>query len=255
MNYFIKNLLLAIVISTSHTSHAQLPRPDTIATNMGNLVIQPIFHGALVLKWNGKTIYIDPYNGAEAYKNLPAPDLILITDIHPDHLDLATLNALNTSKAQFIVPQAVAGELPPAYSGKVTVVNNDATTIQAGITITAIPMYNLPETPDTRHPKGRGNGYVLQLGNKRLYISGDTGDIPEMRSLKNIHIAFVCMNLPYTMSVEQAASAVLDFKPQIVYPYHFRGKKGFSDTRAFKTLVNNDDEKIEVRLKDWYMKN
>ena len=254
MNCIRKYLLLLAVLAGTYPVFAQLPAPDKIETNMGSLVIQPIFHGALVLKWNGKTIYIDPYNGAEAYKNLPAPDLVLITDIHPDHLDLATLNTLNTSRAQFIVPQAVANELPAAYAGKVTVVNNDATTIQAGITITAIPMYNLPETPDTRHPKGRGNGYVLQLGNKRLYISGDTGDIPEMRSLKNIDIAFVCMNLPYTMSVEQAASAVLDFKPQIVYPYHFRGKKGFSDTRAFKTLVNNDNKKIEVRLKDWYMK-
>lgn len=254
MKVLVKYFLALAALTGMYPVYAQLPKPDIIETSMGSLMIQPIFHGALVLTWNNKTIYIDPYNGAEAYKNLPAPDLILITDIHPDHLDLATLNALNTSKAQFIVPQAVAGKFPPAYSGKVTIVNNDATTIQAGITITAIPMYNLPETPDTRHPKGRGNGYVLQLGNKRLYISGDTGDIPEMRSLKNIDIAFICMNLPYTMSVEQAASAVLDFTPKIVYPYHFRGKNGYSDTKAFKTLINKDNEKTEVRLRDWYMK-
>ena len=101
--------------------------------------------------------------------------------------------------------------------------------------------------------KGRGNGYVLNIGGKNFYISGDTEDIPEMRSLKNIDVAFLCMNLPFTMSVEQAADAVLEFKPKIVYPYHYRGQDGFSDTQKFKTLVNSGDASIDVRLKDWYV--
>ena len=119
---------------------------------------------------------------------------------------------------------------------------------QLGIGITAIPMYNLPETPDAFHTKGRGNGYVLTIGGKNIYISGDTEDIPEMRALKNIDIAFVCMNLPYTMPPDQAAQGVLAFKPKIVYPYHYRGQ----DVNIFKNLVNTGDKNIEVRLRNWY---
>ena len=130
--------------------------------------------------------------------------------------------------------------------------NNGSSMDWQGITIEAIPMYNLPETDDSRHPKGRGNGYVLTLGGKKLYISGDTEDISEMRSLKGIDVAFVCMNLPYTMDINQAASAVLEFKPKVVYPYHYRGQGGLSDVDQFKKLVNTGDKKIEVRLAKWY---
>ncbi|MEO8732935.1 MAG: MBL fold metallo-hydrolase, partial [Flavobacteriales bacterium] len=118
--------------------------------------------------------------------------------------------------------------------------------------ITAMPMYNLPDSPTAFHPKGRGNGYVLTFGGKRIYISGDTQGIPEMRALKNIDIAFVCMNLPYTMDVDEAADAVLAFKPKVVYPYHYRGKDRFSDVKKFKALVNAKDPAIEVRQEDWY---
>lgn len=113
-------------------------------------------------------------------------------------------------------------------------------------------MYNLPESPDSRHTKGRGNGYILQLGGKKVYISGDTEDIPEMRALEGIDVAFVCMNLPYTMDINQAASAVLEFKPKIVYPFHFRGQGGLSDVEGFKKLVNDGDASIDVRLREWY---
>jgi len=233
-------------------SNAQLTTPDTIATSNGNVVVQPIFHAALVLEWNGKSIYIDPFNGADAYKTLQKPDLVLITDIHGDHMDMKTLQALDLSAATFVVPQAVADKLPAEWKQKLVILNNGSTTEQSGISVTAIPMYNLPNDSAARHTKGRGNGYVLNIGGKNFYISGDTEDIPEMRSLKNIDVAFVCMNLPFTMSVEQAASAVLEFKPKIVYPYHYRGQGGFSDTQKFKTLVNNSDTSIDVRLKDWY---
>lgn len=230
----------------------QRPAADQIQTKEGPITIQPVFHGALVLTWNNKTIYIDPYGGAKAYTGLAAPDLILITDIHQDHLNIETLKSIITTNATFIVPQAVADKLPAEMKSKMIVLNNGKNTVEKGIAVSAIPMYNLPEASDSPHTKGRGNGYMLDLGGKTIYISGDTEDIVEMRTLKNIDVAFVCMNLPYTMDINQAASAVLDFKPKIVYPYHYRGQDGLSDTEAFKKLVNEKNEKIEVRLRNWY---
>ena len=121
-------------------------------------------------------------------------------------------------------------------------------TSQMAMMVKAMPMYNLPEADDSHHRKGRGNGYILTLGGKSVYISGDTEDIPEMRKLEKIDVAFVCMNLPYTMNIDQAASAVLEFKPKIVYPYHYRGQ----DIKSFQKLVNKKNKKIDVRLRDWY---
>ena len=248
-----KTIILFLFAFTITKTNAQLTTPDTIATSGGNVIVQPVFHAALVLEWNGKSIYIDPYNGAQAYKTLKKPDLVLITDIHGDHMDMQTLQALDLNSATLIVPQAVADKLPTEWKEKIVVLKNGNTTERSGISISAIPMYNLPNDSTARHTKGRGNGYILTLGGKKFYISGDTEDIPEMRGLKNIDVAFVCMNLPFTMSVEQAASAVLDFKPKIVYPYHYRGQGGFSDTQKFKMLVNKGNPSIDVRLKDWYV--
>ncbi len=219
---------------------------------MGDLKIQPIFHSSLFLQWNNLTIYIDPYGGQNAFKNMIDPDLIIITDIHGDHLDLETLKSIHTDKAIFIAPEAVAEKLPPIYHKNLIVLNNNETTEQLGIKIKALPMYNLPDVLDSKHPKGRGNGYILNLGNQQIYISGDTEDINEMRNLKNIDVAFVCMNLPYTMDIHQAASAVLEFKPKIVYPFHYRGKPDMSDVQVFKKLVNDKNPNIEVRLRNWY---
>jgi len=247
-----KQIFLFLFAFTSLALVAQRPATDQIQTIKGPLIIQPVFHGALVLTWDKKTIYVDPYGGAKAFEGLAAPDLILITDIHQDHLDLKTLEAINTSKATFIVPAAVADKLPESLKSKAVVLANENSTIQQGISFTAIAMYNLPEEPDAKHTKGRGNGYVFNLGGKTVYISGDTEDIPEMRQLKNIDVAFVCMNLPYTMDINQAASAVLEFKPKTIYPYHYRGQGGLSDTEAFKKLVNSGDAHIDVRLKNWY---
>jgi L-ascorbate metabolism protein UlaG (beta-lactamase superfamily) len=151
-----------------------------------------------------------------------------------------------------IVPQAVADKLPETLKAKAVVIGNGQTIVQKDISIMAIPMYNLPETAESRHPKGRGNGYVLTFGNKKLYLSGDTSGIPEMRALKGIDVAFVCMNLPYTMDINEAAQAVSDFKPKVMYPYHYRGQGGLSDTEAFKKLVNEKDKSIDVRLRNWY---
>jgi L-ascorbate metabolism protein UlaG (beta-lactamase superfamily) len=232
--------------------HAQRPQPDIIPTKAGNITIQPITHGSVVLTWNKKTIYVDPYGGIEGYKGLAAPDLILITDLHPDHMDIRTLEAINTAKAKIIAPPAVFDKMTAALRKKTMIVKNGGKTKQLGASIRAIPMYNLPESREAMHPKGRGNGYVLNIGGKNIYFSGDTGDIAEMRSLKGIDVAFVCMNLPYTMDIEHASSGVLAFKPKIVYPYHYRGKGGLSDIAAFKKMVNISNSNIEVRLRNWY---
>jgi L-ascorbate metabolism protein UlaG (beta-lactamase superfamily) len=242
-------LLLLIV---SAVSWAQLPAPDAIKTSKGDLKVQPLNHATLALTWGGKTIYADPYGGAKTFNGIAAPDLIVITDIHGDHFDASTLDALDLRKAIIVAPKAVADLMSDKLKAKTTVLNNGQTIEKLGVSITGVPMYNLPESADAKHTKGRGNGYVLKFGDKSVYISGDTAGVPEMRALKNIDVAFVCMNLPYTMDINEASSAVLDFKPKIVYPYHFRGQNGFSDTEAFKKLVNNGDGKIDVRLRDWY---
>ena len=249
---YFKYSIIIFLLFNSTICLAQRPDSEIIKTNNGDLVIQPILHGTLVLQWNDQTIYVDPYGGVNAFKDIDQPNLILITDIHGDHLDLNTLKALKTDKVIFIAPQAVADKLPEEYHKNLIIINNDGETKQLGISIKAIPMYNLPEETDAKHPKGRGNGYLLKLGGKTIYISGDTEDIVEMRNLKNIDIAFICMNLPYTMDINQAANAVLDFKPKIVYPYHYRGKPDMSDTEAFKNLVNKENSNIEVRLRNWY---
>lgn len=228
------------------------PTFDVIKTNKGDLMISPVQHATFVMTWNGKTIYVDPTGGADSFTKFKAPDFIFITDIHGDHFDVKTLEALNTSAATIIVPQAVADLTPSSLKSNLLIVGNLQRVKTKGLTVTAVPMYNLPETSDSRHPRGRGNGYVIKLGNKKVYISGDTEDIVEMRKLKGIDAAFVCMNLPYTMDINQAASAVLDFKPEIVYPYHYRGQNGLSDVGKFKELVNGDNFKVDVKLLKWY---
>ena len=250
-------LLTAVLAAFTTQTQAQTtvaPRAaaDQIATKKGPLTVQPITHGSVVFTWNGKTIYVDPYGGAAAYAGLAAPDVVLITDIHGDHLDPKTLAGLPVSNALMIVPKAVAEQLPAEYKSHVRILSNGQKLDTLGMSVAAIPMYNLPEAADAPHTKGRGNGYVLGLGGKNVYLSGDTEDIPEMRALKNIDVAFVCMNLPYTMDVNQAAQGVLAFKPGIVYPYHYRGQNGLSDVAGFKKQVNAGDKKIDVRLRNWY---
>lgn len=225
---------------------------ESAAQAVDSIEVHPIFHASLVLQYGATTIYVDPYDGAERFTGYPAPDLVLITDAHPDHLDTATLAGLALGHARIVAPQAVKELLPARMQAICTVLHNGDTTGIAGTPIEAVPMYNLPPSPDAMHPPGRGNGYVLTLGGKRIYISGDTQGIPEMRALKDIDIAFVCMNLPYTMDVDEAADAVLAFRPKVVYPYHFRGKEGFSDVQRFKELVAAGNPAIDVRLADWY---
>lgn len=248
-----QNLLIAMtMIALSLNAQAQLPAPDKIESANGAITIQPVTHGSLVLMWNDVIIYIDPYGGGQLYQTLPKPDLVLITDIHGDHLNPETLAAIDLERATIVAPQAVVDQLTPALREKASVLANGETIRKMDIDIQAIPMYNLPDDKDARHSKGRGNGYVISPGGKRIYVSGDTEDIPEMRALKNIDIAFVCMNMPYTMDINQAASAVLEFKPKVVYPYHYRGQGGLADVEGFKKLVNKGNKSIDVRLRNWY---
>lgn len=241
-----------MIAAASLNMYAQKAPLQTIETKSGNLQIQPVTHATFVMTYNNKTFYVDPTGGSAAFTGIAKPDIIVITDIHGDHCDPKTVDAIKTSNTIFIVPKAVAALLNGVDPSKLVVLNNGENTMKEGVSFTAIPMYNLPENSESRHTKGRGNGYVINFGGKNVYISGDTEDIPEMRHLKNIDVAFVCMNLPYTMDINQAASAVLEFKPKIVYPYHYRGQGGLADVNAFKKLVNDGDKNIEVRLVNWY---
>ncbi len=223
-------------------------------TSESSVKVTPISHATMVLHLGGQVIYTDPVGGAEAFAGQPAPNIILVTDIHGDHLNPETLNAVSKEDTVIVVPQAVSDMLPKDLPGTVIVLDNGKKTPLKGVEIEAIPMYNLPESEDARHTKGRGNGYVLSADGKRVYIAGDTSATPEMRALKNIDSAFVPMNLPFTMSVEEAAEGVLAFKPKVVHPYHYRGQDGLADINKFKELVNAKDPNIKVDLLNFYPK-
>ena len=218
--------------------------------DFGSVKITPIYHAALLIQAGGKNIYVDPAKPA-SFTGLPKADLILITDIHGDHVDQdqASIKAINKPDTEVWAPAAVQKVVTRAK-----VISNGETKKWENWTIEAIPMYNMTRGPEAGkyfHDKGRGNGYVLTYQGKRFYISGDTEAIPEMKALKNIDVAFVCMNLPYTMTTDEAAEAVKAFHPKVVIPYHYRGNPP-SDLNAFKQKLEGTG--IEVRLLDWYPK-
>ncbi len=241
-----KSPLLDSEISTHETS-----QPEVVEL-ASEVKIIPIEHATAVLEWNGLTIYIDPFGGVKAFEGQKRPDLILITDIHGDHFSPETLNEINSDNVKIIAPKAVVDKMSESIRVNTQIMANGESKEIEGITIEAIPMYNLREEAKKFHEKGRGNGYVLNIGGERIYFSGDTEDIPEMRNLKNIDKAFICMNLPYTMTEERAADAVLDFKPKQVYPYHYRGQPDVSNVAKFKEIVNAANTEIEVVQLDWY---
>jgi len=251
-----KRIILFLLCAVIYTStKAQLAKPDAYSTKKGTLIIQPLIHSSMILTWNTKHIYINPSNIEELNFNFPKADVVFITDIHGDHLNIKTLQKIINSNTILVMPLAVQLKLKDTdLKNTIITMRNGENRKIVGIRVSAIPMYNLPESDNSYHVKGRGNGYVLNFKGKRVYISGDTADVKEMRSLKNIDIAFICMNLPYTMTVEKAASAVLDFKPKIVYPFHYRGKGGFSDVNKFKSIVNQSNTAIYIKLKNWYPK-
>ncbi len=218
---------------------------QTFATSAGPVLITPLNHASTRIEAGGKVIYLDPVKPVD-FSKAPKADLILITDIHGDHMDPGSVAAVSKTGTEIISSAAVAKTVTAAKA-----LTNGESTSWNGWTIEAIPAYNLtrgPEPGKLFHDKGRGNGYVLTYGGKRFYFSGDTEGVPEMRALKNIDVAFVCMNLPYTMPPEEAADAVKAFHPKIVIPYHYRG----SDLGVFQKRLEGTG--IEVRLLEWYPK-
>lgn len=213
--------------------------------------ITAIQHASFEMQYKGKTILVDPSFDNKSPDSIVAPDYIIYTDIHEDHYNQKLLPQLPIKKNTIIIaPEAVAKLIPKNYH--VQVLNNGASATESFFNIKAFPMYNLTPERLKFHTKGRGNGYVITINHKNIYISGDTEDIPEMRQLKNIDLAFLCMNLPYTMTEDQAASAVHDFHPKIVIPFHYRGTNGFSDINKFKNLVEKDTPETKVEFLKWY---
>lgn len=236
-------LFVLLAMAAPLAALTNVPAADHIPASGGDIVIQPINHATLQITYGGHVIDVDPTPQAD-FTGLAAPDLILITDIHGDHLDPATVKKVRKASTVIVAPQAAAAQL----DSPTVMANGDSKTI-AGVAIEAVPMYNLTRGPSAGqlyHPKGRGNGYILSLGGKRIYIAGDTECTPEMKTLKNIDVAFLPMNLPYTMTPVEAAECAKTFKPAIVYPYHYRGQ----DTNQFADALK--DSGVEVRLRNWY---
>ncbi len=221
-------------------------------TQNTSVQVTPVSHATAVITWGSAVFYTDPTGGAAAFAGKPAADVILLTDIHSDHFSTSTLAAVAGTNTTLIAPRVVRDALPQDLAARTRVVANGETISEQGFSITGVPMYNVPESADAFHTKGRGNGYVVEREGFRVYVAGDTGNTPEMRALTDIDIALVPMNLPYTMSVEDAADAVLAFKPKQVYPYHYRGPDGLADVAKFKQLVNAGNSAIQVVLAKWY---
>lgn len=214
--------------------------------------ITPIEHATMILSMGEYVIYVDPTGGKKAFMDRPKATHILITDIHADHFDMETIKYVFNDEVKIIVPKSVAVKLPQEINANVSILEDGDITKADDLSIKAVPMYNLRKEALEYHPRDRGNGYVISWKDEKIYISGDTEDIPEMRNLEGITKAFVCMNLPYTMPVATAADAVLDFKPKVVYPYHYRGENGFSDVNKFANIIKTNNPDIQVKLLKWY---
>jgi L-ascorbate metabolism protein UlaG (beta-lactamase superfamily) len=237
-------VLMVLAVSLPPQARSASYPSDVIKTSKGNLKITPVNHATLFLEHGGKVIAVDP-TGQGDYSGLPKADLILITDIHGDHMDRASVDKIKKPSTIVVAPAAVAKTITEAQ-----VINNGEKKTIAGIEIEAVPMYNItrgPQPGQLFHDKGRGNGYILNLGGKRVYLSGDSEATEEMKALKNIDVAFLCMNIPYTMTPQEAAEAVKAFKPKIVYPYHYKGQ----NTEEFAAALKGTPG-VEVRLRNWY---
>ncbi|MDO8722247.1 MAG: MBL fold metallo-hydrolase [Syntrophales bacterium] len=245
MKILLSLLIMAGILSVSFSpaAVAQSFVTDVVKTNAGDLQITFLGHGSLMLSWAGKVIQVDPVLQIADYSKLPQADLILITHDHPDHLDAKAI-AMLTRPGKTIL--GLTETCAAKVKGGVIMKNGDVKTL-AGMRIEAVPAYNIVlKRPDGQpfHPKGIGNGYVLTFGDERVYVAGDTENIAEMKNLSAIDVAFLPMNLPYTMTPEMTAAAARSFKPNILYPYHF----GETDTRKIVDLL--EDSGIEVRIRN-----
>ena len=211
---------------------------DSFETEKGSARITFIGHATLMIEFNGKVIHVDPVSAQADYSKLPKADIILVTHEHGDHFDPVVLNLISRPETDLVTNESVAAKFG---TGKV-MKNGDSMTVQ-GIPVQAVPAYNTTEGRSRFHPKGRDNGFVLNLGGLLVYIAGDTEDIPEMTGLKGIDVAFLPVNQPYTMTPVQAVNAAKQFKPRILYPYHY----GDTDISGLPGALQN--EGIEVRIR------
>jgi L-ascorbate metabolism protein UlaG (beta-lactamase superfamily) len=237
--------------TASSTSSGSLPdagnlgATDTLATSAGNVKMTPIHHATVLFTQGGKNIYIDPITEGGKLDGLPKADLIFITHAHGDHLNPAAIELLKKPETQVFGPESVVATIPSAV-----VMHNGDTKTFGAISVLAFAMYNLTRGPSAGklyHDKGAGNGYVLTFGDKKVYASGDTECTDELKALKGLDVAFLCMNLPYTMPPAEAADCAKAFQPKVVYPYHYRG----SEPAEFQKALAGTPE-VEVRLRTWY---
>ena len=237
-------LALALVCGLTLTGFAgEGFEEDVIPTSAGDLKITFIGHGTLMFTFNGKTIHVDPVSREADYTKMPQANLILVTHQHGDHLDAEVIGILRNENTSIVL----SGKCAEAVQGGIVMKNGDVKSIM-DLTIEAVPAYNIVHKRDNGqpyHPQGEGNGYVITFGDKRVYVAGDTENTPEMKALKGIDIAFLPMNLPYTMTPEMVADAAKAFKPKILYPYHY----GSTDTARIVELLQGE-EGIEVRIRD-----
>ena len=220
---------------------------DTLPAAGGDIKITPIMRASVQVEFAGKVIQVDP-----VAKNEPAQqaDLILVTDIHADNLDPDEIAKIRKPGAPVVMPAAAATGTGAKIPAPTTVLANGEAKTVADISIVAVPMYNArrgPKPGELYHPKGRGNGYIVTLGGKRLYFAGDTECTPEMKDLKNIDVAFVPINMPSTMTPAEAADCVKAFQPKIVYPYHYEGQK--NDEAFFRAFLNGTSIEARVQTK------
>jgi L-ascorbate metabolism protein UlaG (beta-lactamase superfamily) len=215
---------------------------DVIETSAGDLEMTFLGHGSLMFRLGEKVIHIDPFGRVADYASLPKANLVLITHEHQDHLDTEALEEIRTEDTEIVMTELCESNV----AGGIVMRNGDVNVVQ-GVTIEAVPAYNLIHTRDTGdpfHPCGDGNGYVLTFGDTRVYIAGDSENTPEMMNLKDIDVAFLPMNLPYTMTPEMVAAAARAMSPSLLYPYHY----GNTDTSELVELLK-DRPDIEVRIR------
>jgi len=235
-------VLSALMIAMAGPIQAASPSDATKPAG-GDLEIKHVGHGSLMFKYAGKVIHVDPFSKMGDYSKLPKADLVLITHEHQDHLDARAMKEIMTDKTKVISSEA-AGE---KIKGASIMRNGDVKTLN-GLKIEAVPAYNLVHKRGSGqpfHPKGRGNGYVITFGDKRVYVAGDTENTPEMKSLKEIDLAFLPVNLPYTMTAEMVVDAAKAFKPKVLVPYHY--DMGQSDLPKLKGLMKGVSG-IEFRI-------
>jgi L-ascorbate metabolism protein UlaG (beta-lactamase superfamily) len=254
MRMFLAVVLVAALVATAVAAD----QGDVLPADGGDIQITPIMHSSVQIEYGGKVIQVDPVG---KYDNMEIPyvgkfgalkpaDLILVSDVHPENLDADEIAKLRKPGTPVVMPAAVATLAGAKISAPTTIMANGDSKTVAGISIEAFPMYNLlhgPKPGEVYHPKGRGNGYVLTLGGKRLYFMGDTECTPEVRAVKNIDVAFMPMNMPYTMTPADAVECVMTLQPKIVYPYHYEGQR--RDETLFRAFLKTTPVEIRINTK------